>query len=187
MVWATTANDDWREIESLLVRLRASVADICPHGASTEAIESLEKRLGRPLPSDLTRWLGLCDFLSSAGGELLSADLDVMRIDESYRIVSVHHPRDWLPIGSDGCGGYYFVSLDHRFGNGYPVFFFDVAERLEAPSFVVSSSIPKFLRFVLAAETFTEREDPPWPFDRAYVVELDPDIEHVPLTMPWEH
>jgi hypothetical protein len=63
------------------------------------------------------------------------------------------------------------------------VFFVDVMEDPEELSYVVASSLGRFLRFLLESDLGDRR----WPFDEEYVTAEDPAIGAVdpPTLLPW--
>ncbi|TWT45027.1 hypothetical protein RAS1_14480 [Phycisphaerae bacterium RAS1] len=87
-----------------------------------------------------------------------------------------------MPVSSNGCGSYYGVPTQNDFGDGYPVLFFDHEIDFDHPQYVVSSAIEMFVQFMLEKEL----GETLWPFDKAYVLEIDPQIVRVRgAPLPW--
>jgi hypothetical protein len=90
----------------------------------------------------------------------------------------------WIPIAGDGAGDYYMVGSAKSRQPEDLVFFVDVHEDPDAPTYLVGSDIWHFL----VGPFSDELEERWWPFDRDRMLAFDPSLvsfaEAAPL--PWE-
>ena len=99
----------------------------------------------------------------------------------------------WVPVASDGFGNYYVVDLSHNTpSGGNPVVFVDKSVSSTEPAYLVASSLSYFLEFVRLQHDLPEDvkdgviEIPFWPFDRKFVISVDPEFESIrEYPIPW--
>ena len=153
-----------------------------PPGASASAIALAEARVGRPFPAELVQWLTHAngahfEFCWFFGVELEPSDSGITKTLEYF---PEWRPLGWIPIGSDGCGSHYVLA---QFEDLSAVLFIDHEVARDRPTYAVASSFGRFLNFVLAAGRGEER----WPFDRDYVLSVDPEFGRLPESLlPWK-
>lgn len=91
--------------------------------------------------------------------------------------------KGWIPIASDGCGGYFVVATRASNGLGNPIFFVAPSRSIEEPDYVAASDLWHFLRFYLGHE-FGERD---WPHNRDFVLAKDPElVRYTAVLKAWE-
>jgi cell wall assembly regulator SMI1 len=152
-------------------------------GASPAQIHALEQRLGHAIPVTLRRWLEVCNGLVAGPGGLYGATdgthLDIAHVQglwPSWRVSG------WLPVAGDGNGNAYLMGASPLHGALDAVYFVDCSDDPDAIAYVVASSLPKFLTFLLERELGERR----WPFDAEYVQVTDPRISEIDEDLlPW--
>lgn len=156
-----------------------------PPPATNEQIDRFERQFHLRVPDELRQWLlvtnGPCVGPGGVFGiETKRAHLDIGRCLASH---PVWIAKGWIPIAGDGCGNYYLAVTRQDFGEGEPVIFIDTMEGDDCATYVVASSILKFLRFLFLYDLGRSG----WPFRKAEVIASDPAIESfVGVPMPWE-
>jgi len=173
---------DVDEIRDLAERLLEQ-GEKLPSGLSQEALAALEERVGLRFPKVLREWLYFTN-----GAPLPPGGFFGIRPGTGFRDYESffdRHPdwktKGWIPVAGDGSGNYYvlWTAPDNR----CPIFFLDMHEDPERPTYVVASELWLFVRSLLRKELMGSA----WQFDRAEVLREDPDILAFPeLTKPWE-
>jgi len=90
----------------------------------------------------------------------------------------------WIPIASDGLGDYYMVATATSREPEDVVFFVDVHEDPDVPTYVVGSDVWRFLVGYYSDE-LGERW---WPFDEERMLVFEPEIVRSASVgnLPWE-
>ena len=174
-------DDEYHDVLDLIQRAPKPPEARSPQGASPDQIESLERQLGYPLPDWLRRWLDVCNGYMAGPGGLYGAEADRSSLDIKRASWPEWRELGWVPIAGDGNGNAYVVPalLPNA---GEFVYFVDCAEDPSQLAYVVGSSIPNFLRFLL------ERDmgELGWPFDPDFVLARDPAIAQADAgLLPW--
>jgi cell wall assembly regulator SMI1 len=152
-----------------------------PGGADDVEIADLQREVGLKLPPELVEWLRMCKGDVIGPGYLYGVRYsgrvtDIASVLERF---PRWRERGWLPVAGDGSGDYY-VLIARGDLIGY-VAFVDQSD-LEILDYVVASNLWAFVRFLLTASAGDRR----WPFDRDYVLGLDPGMADVPTGLqPW--
>jgi cell wall assembly regulator SMI1 len=140
-------------------------------GASGDEIRELESRIGLRFPDSLAAWLRVCR--GSAGGEGgifgVGNQRAFLDIDTVLELFPEWRESGWIPIAGDGCGNYYVLITDRP---DPPVGFIETISSQTELDYITATSLHIFLReMLLNAATATG-----WPFDRQYVIEVDPEL-----------
>lgn len=140
-------------------------------GATDDEIQSIETKVGLPLPDSLKSWLRVCK--SSTGGEGgiygLSETHEFLNIDALLNLYPTWRALGWIPVAGDGCGNEYVI-VQHD-GREVVAFVEAVVEEDEI-AYITATSLEIFLREML----LNEAGQTGWPFDRDYVQRVDPDL-----------
>jgi cell wall assembly regulator SMI1 len=175
--------DVYDDILELLERVERPPSPRAVSGASDEQLAGLRRTLGFELPAELNRWLRVCNGVIAGPGGLYGADPpeDFLDIDGPLR--PGWRENRWIPVAGDGTGNQYVLDASRRHFDGDAVYFVDVMEDPDALSYVVASSLERFLRFLLLADLGDRR----WPFDETHVSAVDPALPAVdpPNLLPW--
>jgi cell wall assembly regulator SMI1 len=80
-------------------------------GASSQELEDLERRLGRPLPAPLADWLRICRGAAIGPGGFFGnrSDRPALDIPACLELFPEWADKGWLPVAGDGCGNYYVL------------------------------------------------------------------------------
>ncbi|WP_435020921.1 SMI1/KNR4 family protein [Tundrisphaera sp. TA3] len=150
-----------------------------PHGARYGQIAAFSLLHGVEIPPEVESWLLFTDGPRIGFGGVYG----LRDFKETYEIHPGFKERNWLPLGTDGCGDYYVLALDSIDKPLRPVYFIDpYASGYDTPTYAVASGFWQFLRFMFRHE-LGERG---WPFDRAYVLAADPEFAGVrSAPLPW--
>lgn len=172
---------DLQEVLALLARAPKPPEAPLPTGANPGQIASLERNLGHPIPAGLRRWLSVCNGYMAGPGGLYGAEVDRASLDINQASWPEWRALGWIPIAGDGNGNAYVVpALPQK--DDEPVYFVDCAGDPSSLAYIVASSIPQFLTFLLRRDM----GEPGWPFDRDYVLDRDPLIADVDADrLPW--
>jgi hypothetical protein len=81
------------------------------NGASSQELEGLERRLGRPLPGQLADWLRICRGAAIGPGGFFGnrPDRPSLDIPAYLGLFPEWADKRWLPVAGDGCGNYYVL------------------------------------------------------------------------------
>lgn len=155
-----------------------------PGGASRAAIDEAEARLGLTFPDALKDWLALCNGPCVGPGGVFGVRTarEFLDIEEVSSWFPTWRTRGWIPIAGDGSGNYYvLVPVEGK----WPVCFVEASADSDAIAFVVASDLSLFLFALFQKEA---GHDDGWPFDRATVVAVDPEIQVFRgcMPLPWE-
>ena len=171
-------------IEDEVLRL-ATIAprepgSLLPLGATDEAILRFEVVQVVPIPREVAAWLRFSD-----GPNIGPGGINGLRgFEQDFKVHFGFKSRRWLPLGTDGCGNDYVLALDSENLPRRPVYFIDpyASNGYDRPTYAVASGFWQFLRFLLRREMGERR----WPFDAAYVLQVDPDLASIQSAcLPW--
>jgi cell wall assembly regulator SMI1 len=141
---------DVKKIRRLLDELARVKNQELPSGATKEDLDAFTRNTGITIPEELKEWLAICNgtYLFGGGfcGVNTAEDLDIECILARR---SEFCDKGWIPVAQDGCGNYYIVPTRSEFGEGFPVFFSDTYSNWYVPTYIVASSIGRFLEFAL--------------------------------------
>jgi cell wall assembly regulator SMI1 len=184
-----TENDVLKAIE--IGRLQKNNIQNEP-GASRDSLANTESRLGLSLPSDLKRWLGICNGAATTYGTVFGVSQNLKPNPGSIEQVlswESHKPwleKLWIPVADDGCGSHYVIVESKRTGL-HPIVFIDFADE-EHLNYVVASNLFAFLRgfFLQTVDVDDPLATPVWPFDREWAKKNDPAIFRIiDIALPW--
>lgn len=174
---------DVHQIREMVARVPRPAELASPGGAHLNDIESLERKHGLALPDDLKKWLLAFNGAPIGPGGVFGVG-DIPRhlsIDHYFGLYPEWRDAGFVPIAGDGCGGYFVI--DSRVPSGFPVHYVDPHEDSLQPQYAVASNLFSFLRFLLLREMGETR----WPFDREYVLDLDPNLSSLgKVVLPWD-
>jgi hypothetical protein len=103
---------------------------------------------------------------------------------ERYRLVSTFEQARLFPLGQDGGGNDYVADLSRLTPDGEAPVLFTESSAKWRPQYIVASSIQRFIRFFLLDHGCLDDEDLRWPFDRAYLLQHDPEISGMGYRLP---
>ena len=172
-------------LKELLDSVPGPPGEPLPEGVSDQSLADLVAALGRPLPTEMEAWLRHTNGPCVGPGGLFGVHTTRRSLDilATYELYPLWRQKSWLPVAGDGSGNYYVLDLERADSGKTPVYFVDVHEDDEAPTFVVASSLWSFLGFLLRKEL----GDTGWPFSKSEVLARDPDIESTEgARLPWE-
>lgn len=151
-----------------------------PLGAEEYQLDAFAVTNGFPLPVGVREWLMYTDGPCIGFGGIHG----LRDYKRTFGILPEFQERQWLPLGTDGCGDYYVLALNSEDLPLHPVYFIDsIREGYEKPSYVVASGFWRFLWFMFKHE-LGERG---WPFNKGYVLAHDPDIATIKsAVLPWD-
>lgn len=164
------------------------------------AVDGFVQRTRLSIPPQMQAWLKHCNGSRCAPGGYFGIQTgdDFTDLERVYEYYPVWKEERWLPVASDGCGNYYLMSTASGSQPKNPIFFIDVHENPEVPTYLVASSLFHFLRFIMQNELDNQgkhidmtwplpRSQPEgWPFNRSYVLARDPDLENCAgIPLPW--
>ena len=151
-----------------------------PPGATEAEIAAFAVLDGVAIPPEVRDWLLFTNGPRIGPGGVYGLK-DFRKV---YGFMPGFKERLWLPLGTDGCGGYYVLALDSEDRPLLPVYFIDPHDSgYEAPTYAVASGFWLFLRFLFRCE-LGERG---WPFDVDFVLASDPKLARVRgAPLPWE-
>jgi cell wall assembly regulator SMI1 len=154
-------------------------------GATDEQLDGLRQALGFEPPADLVDWLRVCNGVIAGPGGIYGAapPEDFLDIAGVLQLFPRWRDNRWIPVAGDGTGNHYVLDASRQHLDRDALFFVDVMEDPDELSYVVASSLDRFLRFLLRAELGDRR----WPFDEEYVSAEDPEILAVDpaVLLPW--
>lgn len=155
--------------------------DVYPPPASQAAIQDFERTYTCELPDDLKAWLLITN--GPAGFFGLDTAQKGCRISEVWSYFPELRNRNWIPVGRDGFGNYYVAMPNQT--EASPVAFFESIGSYVA--YIAASDVLHFALFELLEGEQLNQGGTPWPFDRDYVLGMDPDIEQVlsEYPLPW--
>ena len=161
-----------------------------PQGATEVELAAFERTTGMCLPIELIEWLKICNGpIVGPGGIYGVAPADkFVRIEAHFELYPEWKDRGWFPIAGDGCGDLYLLDSSSGSEERHPIVFIDQCEMLK-PDYLIASDLWHFLYFLLQRELDYElTKKSHWPFDKARVLEIDPDIEQYAgqYPIPWE-
>jgi hypothetical protein len=170
------------------------------------SVAKLSADLGVVIPADLAHWLEWRTVRLESGKKVLTTGSDDQASNIEYVLAS--HPvllrEGFLPVIEDVFGNVFALSQHHSHEHGTPVVFFDHDLSLQEPHYVVASTLWMFLRFLFEREgellrinTLYDPDDDAWseaydaaiywPFDRARVLAVDPELQRCgAAALPWE-
>jgi hypothetical protein len=151
-----------------------------PPGASDARIEEFSITRRVPIPPEVREWLRFTDGPCIGPGGVYG----LRDFAHTYGFLSEFQDRGWLPLGTDGCGGYYVLALDSDDTPLRPVYFIAPyqAGGYSVPTYAVASEFWRFLWFLFRSELGEQR----WPFDAEFVLAHDPALKDVSSALlPW--
>ena len=161
-----------------------------PPGAADDNIATFEQTTGLSLPMELRAWLKICNgpLVGPGGFYGVSPAIEFLRIDLKWELYPEWKTRHWFPIAGDGCGDYYLLDGNNEHDGFHPIYFIDHEIDLLTPNYLVASNIWTFLFCILQQEAdLTNAKSLRWPFDKAYVLSIDPELGKLKLApLPWE-
>lgn len=176
---------DRRRIQDLLEQVEKPPGYELPEGAEAGVVERARAR-GVPLPPAFVEWLALTNGpLVGPGGfyglepEKPWLDLEKLLDTHPLAVQTRWRERGWVPVAGDGTGNEY-VLLPR--GDDGPVGFFEMTRSAEAPAYVVSSNLDRFLIGLLERELGGKW----WPFDAERMLAFDAGLAEIdPALLPW--
>lgn len=165
--------DIFDEIVELIPRLpRDPDRPFPPPGAEDWMFRVFEMRTGLEIPPDLRRWLTYINgaIIGPGGIHGISAQNDYTTIEAILQIFPNWVEKGWFPVGSDGCGNLYVLTIRPEDGPGTPVFFIETISDPDSPSYVVASDLFHFLRAYFKEDLGEQG----WPCDPSTVLRDDP-------------
>ncbi len=183
-------NELIREVLGMLDQVARDNEVTLPPGATDQEIVSFEGRTGLKIPAEIKAWLKICNGPRIPPGNLYGiATHRKDKIKRSMDIEMVYSTWPeckrlrWIPLGGDGFGNCYVISVGEVSNNGHPVFFIDTISDYLKLHYSVASDVWHFLRFLLREGLGQEY----WPFQKDRVLEEDPELENVSgAPKPWE-
>ena len=190
---------DTNRIRKLLHEVASIKDQELPSGATKEDFDQLTRRTGITIPEELKEWLNISNapYLWNGGFCGINTPENFSDIEYLFTLRPNWLSKGWIPVAKDGCGNYYIVPTRGELGEGFPVFFSDTYEDWDIPTYIVASSVGKFLEFALQ-EALDEAPllrphstqkyvyTAPWPFNQAFVLAADPDIVRFRgINFPW--
>ncbi len=134
------------------------------------------------MPGDLERWLTLSsgvtlDTMALLGTAKQSGLMSIEQVLREYKWPA----NDMVPIAEDGFGNFYALATK---GEGRrPVVFIEGTD-LQAPQYVVASSLDRFLEAFIDVMAGGRHE---WPFVKDRELASDPELAQVTqYPLPWE-
>lgn len=180
-----TAHSGYDEVLGLLEQVERPPSPRPVTGATDEQLGGLRRALGFEPPEELLDWLRVCNGVIAGPGGIYGADPpeDFLDIAGVLELFPSWRENSWIPVAGDGTGNHYVLDAARRHLDRDAVYFVDVMEDPDALSYLVGSSLERFLRFLLPAELGDRR----WPFDQEYVSAEDPAITAVDpaVLLPW--
>ena len=173
------------DVVDLLNQMVLPPNESLPDGASEEMIIDFESRNKICVPPVFRSLLLFCNgpCVGPGGFAGISITRESQDIDHLFDLYPSWLAKGWIPIAGDGCGNYYLVATNGEFGVGEPVFFVDVIDDEEIPSFIVSSNPWSFLKFIFKKELGQSK----WPFDRIEFEKNDPEVFLFrAIAFPWD-
>ena len=113
-----------------------------PPGVSSSEIEGFCLVQNISIPSEVRAWLQFTDGPRIGPGGIFGLQ-DFKKI---YSFIPEFMVRRWLPLGTDGCGGYYVLALNSWDKPLSPVYFIDPCESggYDVPTYAVASGFWQF-------------------------------------------
>lgn len=142
-------------------------------GVSKEQLQLLLRRYNLDSNPEIEEYFGVANGGIVGPGVLLG----INREDEFLNIESCKDIDDFilgspiLPIATDGCGNLYVVVLDRNDSRYGSVYFVDLHKHPLDLSYVVASSIERFVYFILKFDNASGRFG--WPYDKDYMMAND--------------
>jgi hypothetical protein len=162
------------QIRTALTKLPAKGHTVFP-GVPEPDVVGFRERTGIELPRPVADWLRVCNGCAGPVGLLLGIGTGKrpFEIEDNYRIAPEWLELGFVPIGLDGCGGYYVVPTRGEFGAGFPVLYLDLTgESRTSPVCIFASDVWHFVCGHLKAGEGFDR----WPFRKGFTLEFDPGI-----------
>jgi hypothetical protein len=168
----------WKEIDEWVGSPTAA-----PSAEAESKRRKYEAALGFPFSPQLAHWSDRfgADMFGPEGLSHVEDD------DEGQGVIArtTAHPewvgQGWVPIAGDWCGNYYVVDTKQP---SEPVYFIDSFEDVGVPTYVAASSLKRFV------ELFSKHDQGKlsfhWPFAKSESLALDPELEKIDATMPWD-
>ncbi|MDT8306179.1 MAG: SMI1/KNR4 family protein [Anaerolineae bacterium] len=156
-----------------------------PPGITDGQIDGFVRRTGIPVPDQLREWLNIANgpYIGSRATLGIRTADKYRDIEALLQIAPAWKSKAWIPIASDGCGNYYILPTQQEYGEGYPVVFVEVIEKVDEAAYIVASDIAHFLAFLMEDELKLSDK---WPFEKAYVTNRDPEIvKFHNVALPW--
>ncbi|HEY0693985.1 MAG TPA: SMI1/KNR4 family protein [Kribbella sp.] len=180
-----TANSGYDEVLDLLAEVERPPSRRPVAGAADEQLDGLCRALAFEPPAELLDWLRVCNGVIAGPGGIYGADPpeNFLDIGGVLELLPSWRENRWIPVAGDGTGNHYVLDATRQHLDRDAVYFVDVMEDPDALSYLVASSLERFLRFLLLADLGDRR----WPFDEEHVSAEDPAIVAVgPASLlPW--
>jgi hypothetical protein len=174
------------EVIELAGRVPSPPGEMLPAGVTDIEIDAFTQRTGLPVPQELREWLhftnGPC--IGPGGIYGILPRRRHLDIESVYGLYSGFKHKQWLPLGTDGCGNFFVLALNSEPTGIRPVYFVDVHQGTshELPTYAVASELWLFLRFLFRAELGNTS----WPFDASAVLANDTELASVTgAPLPW--
>lgn len=175
------------EVMNLAAQVPSPPGETLPPGQSDSEIDGFTERTGLPVPAELREWLRFSNGPCIGPGGIFGIRPRSKHFDMEavYEFLPEFKEKNWLPLGTDGCGNYYVLDLASEPESLRPVYFVDAYQDrgYSRPTYAVASGLWLFLRFLFRAELGENG----WPFDTRFVLSCDPllaEVRGAPL--PWE-
>jgi hypothetical protein len=175
------------EVIQLAAQVPSPPGETLPPGVSDSEIDGFAQRTGLLIPAELREWLhftnGPC--IGPGGVYGIRPRREHQDMEGVYEFLPEFKQNRWLPLGTDGCGGYYVLALTSEPTELRPVYFVDAYQEkgYKVPTYAVTSEFWVFLRFLFRSEL----GDRGWPFDSEVVLASDPDLSRVKgAPLPWD-
>ncbi|MBI3862417.1 MAG: SMI1/KNR4 family protein [Planctomycetia bacterium] len=169
------------DVLALLERIQWPPGTTQASMATRTAAAEFSERLDVAIPDDVVQWLTVLNGARIGRGGVfgIRPDDDYCDIEAMFNVYPGWKTKGWIPIAGDGCGNYYVIIPDETC---FPVCFVDTMADSERPTYVVASGTWQFLRFLFEDELHPSG----WPFDRAFVLSRDPEIQRCTIApLPW--
>lgn len=172
-------------------------ATLHPCAVRNEQVEHFAKEYGFQLPRSLKEFLLLFNGVPILPDGIFGIYTELEHLDlcKIYDFIPQWVLRKWVPISTDGCGSYFIMDAGYGLTEHNPIFFIDHSD-FDIPTHIVASNMWTYVKFhaeeeIRHADEITEdlyAEEPAlWPYDKDYVLSIDPDIEKITAyPFPWD-
>ena len=187
------------QVSSLLAKAPMTQTKHKPYpSAKEEYFEQFMVEYGFSIPSTLADYLRISNgaWIYPNGVYGIYTEDERLDIRKMFEYFPEWLERKWIPISSDGCGCYNVMDAGYNQTEHQPIFFIDCSDYVK-PDYIVASNMWTYIYFHIEQELRDEENPPPefphmsepslWPFNKEYVLSVDPDIEKITAyPIPWE-
>lgn len=154
-------------------------------GISRQVILSYSASISIPFPESLVDWLELVNGAHVDSQALVGIKSTcAMDIDALFQLFPCWKSSGFIPVATDGCGNYYVIITNNSYGVCFPVAFIDHEKSILKPDYLVASDFRIFVCAFIRKELGLTKG---WPFDKAKMVEIDPNLlKFNGIALPWE-